>query len=724
MTIPSGSNFPAAYDTDDNLFMVHDSLRLVLSEDYTPGDTSITMTGDADAIASFPPTGLITLTEQCSEPELRAISFYYGSRTITTFDELELLSGFQDVGKPKNYTYVTQNVMDKHHNSLKDACIAIEEFIGVEGTVDTAPFGLTLVGRLNFLRRLVLSPRAWFTANKRIGIVPLTVTFQDESLRDPTSWVWTFGDGVTSPSGPSPVSTASNISTPTLTPIISGAVPCGDITSPTEAERTITHTYFTPGQYDVTLEIGNKFGRDTLLLPDIINARAPAPDEATLLVAPTKARANQLVNIEVVDNGEQTDSGGDPIDAVTEYTWKLSDDLPHNSAPEAVALYSVGGIYDVKVRIDTELGAYRITSLEGVINIVEQSNLWLTAFDSASTTLATTKKLRTYEFGLVSESWKSEVMPELDVQRDYSFTSGYPNEEYQRNLFLRNNGFAQKGSIASGDRGQGVIYWSEDESTIRYKQFEPFDEVWSSAGFDFGDTQTRNWNWMTFSDNLNIYVLFGLSSISGSPSAPIVGYIKNDMGTLSSTSDNYSSAELLNGADELGTLADSAPATYRACFRDTNGFFARNDSGPGGFFRIRSFYRSEGNFSDYASSLRKLPDIPGTARTELQLAPLASGIFVFNNSGEVAAYNPTTNVWTTGGPGVGSAVFRSLQDSSVEGYAESSQSLIATSDGDRKVYLSYDYSPNAFVKFNEADLTFSSLGARPTSNEQFSMLVF
>jgi len=724
MTIPSGSNYPATYDTDDNLFLVHDSLRMTLTEDYTPGDTSITVTGNADVMAQFPAIGLITLTEQCSEPELRAISFYYSSRTDTTFDGLELLPEFQDVGKPKTYTNVTQNVMDKHHNALKDACIAIEEFIGVEGTVDTTPFGSTLVGRLNFLRRLVLSPRAWFTANKRIGIVPLTVTFVDESLRDPTSWVWDFGDGTVTPSEVSGVSVASNVSTSTLTPIISGAVPCGDITSPTTAERTINHTYFTPGQYDITLTVGNKFGRDTIILPDLISARAAAPDEATLLVAPTKVRTNQLTNIEVVDNGEQTDAGGDPIDAVTEYTWMLGDDLPHNSAAEAVALYSVGGIYDVKLRVDTELGAYRITALEGVLNVVEQTNLWLMAFDSAKSALATTKKLRTYEFGLISESWKSEVMPEIDVQRDYSFTSGYPELAYQRNLFLTNNGFVQKGTTTSGDRGQGILYWAEDSTTVRYTQFEAFDEVWSSPGFAFGDTQTRNWNWATFGDASNIYLLFGLSSITGTPTAPIVGYVKNDMSALTTSTDTYAADELINGADELGTLADSAPATYRTCYKDGNGFFARNDAGPGGFFRIRSFYRSEGSLGNYATSLRKLPDIPGTARTELQLAPLSSGIFVFNNSGEVAAYNPTTNVWTTGGPGVGSASFRSLQDATVEGFAELSQPLLAASDGDRRVYLSYDYSTNAFIKFNEADLTFTTIGARPTSNEQFSMLVF
>jgi len=511
---------------------------------------------------------------------------------------------------------------------------------------------------------------------------------------------------------------------PTLTPVISGAVPCGDIQSPTTDERTVTHTYFTPGKYDVILQIGNKFGRDSVTLPGFFTARAPAPDEAEILIAPTKVRTNSVVNLEVTNNGEQQDGGGTPIDSVTEYTWKLSDDLVHQNVSQAVALYSVGGIYDVKVRIDTELGAYRITTMEDAINVVESVNLWLLAFDSPKGTLSTTKSLRVYEFGLTSESFKSEVAPELSVTRDYSFTSGYSNEEYQRNLFLRNSSFAPVGITTSGNLGSGVLYWAEDSTTIRYKQLNPFLETWTSAGFSFGETQTKNWNWLGLNSPDSIYVLFGTNTVESEPTNISLQRYQNSLSSLIATSTTYTAGDFVNGADELLAYPDSAPATYRSCFQGNNGFFARNDAGPGGFFRIRSFYRTEGTLSDAATEVRKLPDIAGTARTELEMVPLASGIYVFNNSGEVAAYNPTTNVWSTGGPGAGSAAFRSLQDGDVEGYAETSQTLRAASDGDHRAYLSYDYSPNAFIKFNEVDLTFSALVNRPTVNEQFILTVF
>ena len=196
------------------------------------------------------------------------------------------------------------------------------------------------------------------------------------------------------------------------------------------------------------------------------------------------------------------------------------------------------------------------------------------------------------------------------------------------------------------------------------------------------------------------------------------------MVSTSVTLSSFGDSNFINGADELKDLPDSRPATYRTTSQSNTGYIARNDAGPGAFFRIRSFYKTEGPLTDRVQDIRKLIDIPGNARTELELVPLTAGIFVFNNSGEIARYNPTTNVWNTGGPGVGSAAFRDLQDSTVEDFSLTNQPLRAVSDGDRRAYLSYDYSANAFIKFNEVDLTFSALTARPTSNEQYTMFAF
>jgi hypothetical protein len=57
------------------------------------------------------------------------------------------------------------------------------------------------------------------------------------------------------------------------------------------------------------------------------------------------------------------------------------------------------------------------------------------------------------------------------------------------------------------------------------------------------------------------------------------------------------------------------------------------------------------------------------------------------------------------------------------GFDKQSHTLLAASDGDRTAYLSYDYSPNAFIKFNGQDITFTIVTARPIG-EQFVMGIY
>ena len=703
MTVPSYINYPLTYDTEDNLFVVHDSLRMTLANDYNPGDTSITVSGDS---TNFPPTGIITLTEQCSDPSLRAISFYYGSMTSTSFDELELIPWSVDAWKPQNYTDVTLNVIADHHNQLAAACFAIESFVGVKGSTDLT----TITGRLNFLKNLVLPPRAWFSSDVDIGMYLTTIQFADNSLNSPTSWTWDFGDGGTS------------------------------------TNQNPSHQYINPGDYGVTLTVTNDYGTDTITIPNMIHIHADAPGFASfdLINTSPSARNNGLYpfatgQLVSVSTSTYLSYLTDPI---VEYTWNLGDDLPHNNAAEAVALYSVGGIYDIKLRVDTEYGAYRITTDTSAIDVVEQTNLWLVALDSPLSTLSLSKGAHVHEFGLTSEVWKTDIAFAKTISRNYSFLgassfdpSDYQNDvvhstDYQTFSFLRNNGITQQGTTSSGDSGSAIMYWADTNQSIQYAELTPFLGTWSSSSI-FGLTSSKqsgvNWNWFTFSDTIRIYIMLGLQSLVPLTPPPNVSLsrIENDMSTNTAGSPiSYTSPELSNGASELGTLPDSVPATYRACYSGGNGYFARNNAGPGNFFRIVNFYQTSGDFSDYATNILKLPDIPGSYRTELQLVPLASGIYVFNNTGEVSVYSPSTNTWQTGGPSVGSAAFQSLQDLNVTGFDSSSNSLLATSDSDHQAYLSYDYSPNAFIKFNDSDGTFSLLGPRPTSNEQFAMIAF
>lgn len=702
------SRYPTSFDDDTNLYLVHDSLKLRLVEDYEPGDTVIYVEPN-DNFVKFPTTGLITLTEQCSDIEVRAISFSYTGKGTTdfSFTGLTLLDGFTDTAKPKRITEVTQNVMAEHHNQLKDALIAVEEVIGTEGEVATAALQGTMEARINYLRNLVLAPKAWFTASKKIGIEPLTVTFKDFSTRQPNKWTWDFGDGDTE------------------------VIDRTDEILTGEVEK----TYYTPGLYDVTLTVENDYGEDTIVIPEMINVRFEAPDEATIDFEATTAqtvdsgvlrtRAGQLVKILVDDDGAQV---GDPI---TSYTWEITDDLTHADAESTNAMFSIGGIYDVKIKTETDLGSFRITTFEDVIDVVEKFNIWHFIFDSAQGLLTTTKTLYAYEFGLLSETYKAAaVSTSLSMTRDAGFLSGATLEEQQVREFRKNGGFCPRSLTSSGDKGNGLLFWAEGAASsatqqkIKFREFNGFDNTWETPvlenGFDYIE---RQWNWLPLASASSLYFLFGApgpGSFTGSPTNQEVATValnNYNLDTATFTASNY-----LNGADELmdnvgdGTNGDFS--VYRGTWRDSSGYFVRND-GTGSFFRLKSMYRTEGTLSNPVASIRKLPDMPGATKFEGQMVSLSRGLYFFNNTGEATVYNPTTNVWALVGPGVNSIEFTRFQDTDVDDYDNERNPLVAVSDGSSKAYLFYEYSTRANIKFNETDLTFTSLPVRP-SGEQFT----
>lgn len=744
MTIPTGTNYPIEIDTNQNLFQVHDALRVRLAEDYNPGDTSITVLGDETTMRRFNSTGIITLTEQCSSPELRAISFYYGSRTLTTFDELELLEGFTDSVKPKDITNVTQNVMALHHNNLKEAVIAIQHMAGKKGEAPLRPLEGTMEQRITYLRNLALTPKAWFTVDSTLGLAPFRVCFTDQSFRlgtDGTSLstthIWDFGDNT----GPSIITIEEDDEVPEGTIDV--------LVSDTDGGQ-ICKTYTQPGIYDVTLTVTNDFGTDSVTFPELITARFPAPDVATIdfiqrpgqlvtegspdggpYTTTPKIRSviNTLIDVEVTSTGETLDGYDNPIDPIVSYTWSFSDDLIHNNSSVARASFGVGGVYDLILRVDTEFGAYRITGYDDAFDIIENINLWLWTYDGDS--------VYATEFGLISETFKTKSTIPLTINQDDSFLDGEVNETQQKAEFLRNNKFTPRGTATSGNGGVGLLCWASGRSTIETASDETIEFSEYNGFFDTYTSRpsiSRPWNWVALPADNDIYFVLGgiTSAISPSESPTNQVLDKYNLSTLTDTQTTLSGTNYKNGADELTTNEvtfddDGLPeqghmSVYRSAWLDDTGYFLRNE-GVGTFFRIKSFYKTSGNTSEPVVDIRKLPSMSGSAKVEGQLVSLSQGVYFFSNSGSVSAYSPSSGVWGTGGPGINSSSFRLLQDTAVLGFDDASQTLLATSDGDKTAYLSFDYSSNAFIRFSEVDTTFSGVTARPTGT-QWQMSIF
>lgn len=754
MTIPSVVNYPVSVDGDDTLFLVHDSLRVKLSADYNPGDTTISIFGDYEVINRFPSSGFITLTEQCSDAEVRALTFYYGSRTQISFDRLELLPGFTDVAKPKDITNVTQNVMAQHHNSIKNAVIAIEGMAGRKDEPFTGPLVGTMEQRINYLRSIALVPKAWFRSDKRVGLIPFTVEFKDLSFRLGTdgtsgsiSYVWDFGDNT----GPSIVT----IST-TDGPVTQDNVLVQDLDG-----GTIQKVYTKPGIYDVSLTVTNDFGSDTVVFPEFINARVAAPEEATIdfnvraqqlliqIGSPTngpytttpiiRTPVNVFVDAEV-PSGINPNNGRSyageflvatvPVDPVTSYTWSMSDDLVHNNSSLVRASYSVGGVYDMVLRCDTAYGAYRITSYHGAVDVVERYNLWLWNYHSATS-------VKSYEFGLISETFKTGFTNPVTIYKNSTFLTGEPNETQQKREFNSNNGFAPRGTTTSGNGGVGILYYASGRNavdsptteTVKMHEFNGFTQTYL--------TQTplsRPWNWVSMQSSSAIYFVLGNITTAQLPFTSFTNQNKNKvkLSDMSVTTDVLTTSNYKNGADELqnnevvfdgsGVPQQGHMSVYRSTWKDSAGFFLRNQ-GVGTFFRIKDFYKTSGTSSEYFLDIKKLTDMAGPAKLEGELVTLSQGVYFFNNTGAISAYNPTTDVWETGGTGVNSASFRLLQDNTVLNFDSQDQTLVAASDSDKTAYLSFDYSNKAFIKFNEISLTFSNVSYRPTGS-QFAMTIF
>ena len=753
--IPTSSNYPTALDTNQNLYQVNDALRVVLAEDYNPGDTTITISDPNNLMSKFDSTGVITLTEQCSESELRAISFYYGTITTTTFGQLELLPGFTDVGKPALVTNVTQNVMADNHNALANAVIAIESFAGKKGETPIGPLQGTIEQRVTYLRNIALTPKAWFTVDKTIGLAPLTVTFTDQSFRlagDGTdiemTRLWDFGDNT----GPSIITITETTQVPSnITNVL--------VNDPTST--TITKTYTKPGIYSPILEVSNEFGTDTVQFPNLITARFPAPDEAVIDFTPfvgqivtagspsggpyttvptIRSVINSIIDVGISSGvnsstgdtygGEVVDGNNNPIDPIVSYLWTIPDEIPHNNSPTTRALFSVGGIYDLTLRVDTQFGSYRITNYFNSFDIVETYNLWLWIFNNDSS-------VSSCEFGLSSETFKTVSSNTLTTSINNSFLTGQVNEVQQKREFARNNGFIQRGTAASGNSGVGLLYWASGRSamaspsteTVNMSEFNGFLNTYTTR-----PSVSRPWNWVSFGSSQELYFVLGGMTSDPAPNTSPTNQVRaavtlNDLSvsnlTLGNSNYKNGASELTNNEVTYDTNGDSQQGNmsiYRSTWYNDAGYFLRNE-GVGNFFRIKSFYKTSGVAAELFQNISKLPDMSGTAKTEGQLVSLSQGVYFFNNSGNVTAYSPITGIWAQGGPGVNSIAFRNLQDTSIINFDDIGQTLLATSDNNNVAYLSFDYSPNAFIKFNEIDTTFSSITNRP-SGVQWQMSVF
>ena len=114
---------------------------------------------------------------------------------------------------------------------------------------------------------MAAAPEAEFAANATSVCPGATVTFTDQSINNPTSWTWNFGDGGTS------------------------------------TEQNPTHTYATAGNYTVTLVAGNANGTDTETKNNYITVNA---NPTVSVAAPQAYCAGETAAINATVSGATT----------------------------------------------------------------------------------------------------------------------------------------------------------------------------------------------------------------------------------------------------------------------------------------------------------------------------------------------------------------------------------------------------------------------------------
>lgn len=698
-------NYPAQFDTEHTLYAVRDMLQATLAVDYRPGDSAVTVEENID---NFPQSGIITLIDQAAED--KAISLIYKRHDNKSFYDLEVAEESLDLFRARKQTKVVMQIRAEHHNAIVDAVQAIEGFMGTKRDESQEPYQGSLFGRLNFLRKLLYTPKAWFAADIATGLVPMTVTFTSQShgVTGPVGEVvyyWNFGDGNESI---------------TDTPIA-------------------VHTYRIPGTYDVSLKVKNGFGENELVLTQLINARVEAPREAIIefdaqtgqIVTPgspptIRTPANQPIILGI--NQENTDpyysnagellEDGKPLDPIKSFSWVLGDTLSHSNASSTKALFALGGVYDLTLRVDTALGAYRITNYDNCIDVVEPMNLWLWTFTGK-------KQVQANEMGIYTETFKTTASNKLSINTNDSFLK----TEQEKREFNRNAVFTPRNNGMSGMWGTGLLLWasgrgpgeSSFNEEIMMSEYNGFTDTYSG-----GETLYRPWNWVALTGDKELYIILG--NVEKSP--PTMSLTNNnkttiDLSTMYTNSQDNDGYTYINGAqelqynpgeyDSLGKSIHGHYSIYRSTWRGYTGYILRNDES----FALRNFYKTSGNIGMPFMSLVKLIDVPGNPRKEGQIVALNNGVYLFDNTGSVMVYHENTSSWETTGA---ISAFAALRDHRIPN-ADGLQSMLAASDGRQSAYLSFDYSPSAFCKFNEIDLSFHTLGNRP-SGQQWTMNTF
>ena len=174
-------------------------------------------------------------------------------------------------------------------------------------------------------RDLGKKPEVSFQAMNRKGEAPLTITFEDLSQYDPTSWTWTFEGG----------------------------------TPATSDEENPTVVYETPGSYDVTLTVSNAYGTSTVTKKDYIVVGGDPTSVEEVAIKQVSVHPNPATTYVIAEGVEQG-----PV-------------LVYSATGKSYANLSVTWLDEQSVRVDVSSlpeGLYILKFKNGSAKFMKQMN--------------------------------------------------------------------------------------------------------------------------------------------------------------------------------------------------------------------------------------------------------------------------------------------------------------------------------------------------------------
>lgn len=157
-----------------------------------------------------------------------------------------------------------------------------------------------------------------FTATPLSGNGPTVINFTDTSTGNPTSWLWTFGDGVTS------------------------------------TVRNPTHIYSNKGVYTVTLKVTNGSINNTMTKSKYITITT-TPTITSFVATPTTGK--KILTVSFTDTS---------INNPTRWSWNFGDNVT-STRQNPVHNYTSAGTYSVKLTTSNAYGSSSTTKLRYVV---------------------------------------------------------------------------------------------------------------------------------------------------------------------------------------------------------------------------------------------------------------------------------------------------------------------------------------------------------------------